>query len=142
MSIKIATIEDLDLVVSLAMKFAQASPYATYATEEDMRQLAKQIIEGPKENGIVLLYEDFGMIAGVARKFIYGYPYGATELAWWVDEDKRGTKAGVELLEAFEHWAKKVGCLYITMTSLDDQIGNYYEKKGYKLCERAYMKQI
>lgn len=140
--IRIATIEDLDVAVSLGMKFAQASPYVDYIDEPSVRAVLQEVIEGPQENGIVLLCEDYAMIFGVARKFIYGPITGATELAWWVNEDQRGTSVGKELFEAFEYWAKRVGCLTITMTSLDDQVGSYYEKKGYRLLERAYVKQI
>jgi GNAT superfamily N-acetyltransferase len=88
------------------------------------------------------------MIGGIIVPYIYDNYSQAIELCWWVDEDVRHTGLGKELLQAFEDWAKEEGCKYITMISLaapnqeHDQVGKVYEKLGYSLMERTYMKEI
>jgi GNAT superfamily N-acetyltransferase len=79
----------------------------------------------------------------MATPFPFG-PYSlATETAWWVEPDKRGSGLGLQLLQAFEYWAKeKAGAAMISMSSLDDKVGEMYTKQGYKLYERAYMKVL
>jgi GNAT superfamily N-acetyltransferase len=82
------------------------------------------------------------MLLAVASKSLFSPHKTATEIGWYVSPDERGKEAGKQLLEAFEYWAQKVGCKYITMISLDDRVGKFYEKKGYSLLERAYMKVL
>lgn len=140
--IKIATIEDIDIIVSMAMKFISESNYKNYGNEIALRALVERVLNAPDEDSIVLLYEDKGMIAGITSQFLFGTFKSATELAWWIDPEHRKSRLGSELLEAFEYWAKKVGCKLITMISIDDNVGKYYEKKGYVLQERTYTKEL
>lgn len=95
-----------------------------------------------KTKQIVLIYDDVGFLAGLATPSLFGDIRQATEMAWWVEPSERGKEAGGELLKAFEFWAKKVGCKLVTMISLNDKVGKYYEKNGYKLYERAYVKEV
>lgn len=140
--VRIATLEDLDLVVSLGMSFIETTKYKDIASEDKIRELSKKLIETPNEYSIILLYEDFGMLAATVVPFMFGPSIYATEIAWWVSPEKRKSNVGSELLEAFEYWANKVGCEFVTMVSLDDQVSKIYEKQGYKLFERTYLKGL
>jgi GNAT superfamily N-acetyltransferase len=142
MTVRIATVEDLDLVVSMSMKFATASAYKEYISEDKIRSLAEGFLKASKEQVIVLISEEDGMLIGIASPFLYGDVMSATEVVWWISPDNRGKKAGTELLEAFEFWAKKIGCKLMTVCCLDDRVGKYYETKGFSLYERAYLKEI
>lgn len=140
---KIATVEDLPEIMDFAMKFIAVTGYADYSDEATIEQLAKNLITGPQNISIILLKPGIGMLAGMSSPFVFGPHLIASEVAWWVEPDKRGQKDGEELVDAFEYWAKhKAGCTLITLTSLDDKVGKFYEKKGYKLHERAYMKNL
>jgi len=90
----------------------------------------------------IIFISEHGMLVGMLSEFIYGDCLIATELAWWVDPEYRGTSEGKELLTSFEGWAKDKGCKYITMISLDEGLGKYYEKCGYLLTERSYMREL
>lgn len=140
---KIATIEDHDEVLGMAMKFMSLTEYTEYSNEETISNLINTILTGEQNSMIILLKPGVGFLAGMSSPFVFGPHFIASEIAWWINEDKRKTGAGAELIEAFEYWAKNVaGCTLITLTGLDDDIGKFYEKKGYKLYERAYMKQL
>jgi RimJ/RimL family protein N-acetyltransferase len=140
---KIATLEDFNEIEEMAMKFIAQTGYTEYADVETISQLIYNILTGQQNEMIILLQPGVGMIAGMSTPFPFGPHLLASEIVWWINEDKRGSGEGKELIEAFEYWAKeKAGCTIVTMTSLDDNLGKYYEKKGYKLYERAYMKEL
>lgn len=142
MSVRIATAEDKDLVIQMANKFIASTEYAEQADADKISNMIDVFISSDGNDKLLILYDDIGMLAGIVTEFPFGKNRVATDVAWWVEPDERGKKAGKELLEAFEFWAKKVGCSMVTMVCLDDQLGKYYEKKGYRLFERAYMKEI
>lgn len=140
---KIATIEDFDEIKDMAMKFMSIVGYTEFMSEEFVSKLIHNILTGQQNEMIILLKSGVGMLAGMRSPFVFGPHNIASEIAWWVNEDKRGNGESVELIEAFEYWAKNIaGCTMITLTSLDDSVGKFYEKKGYKLYERAYMKAL
>lgn len=140
--IKIATMEDFALIRSMSIKFLEATDYKKYYNENKMDLLITDWLKSDNNIKIALLHGEDGMIGGCVNPFLFGNILTATEIAWWVEPEKRKTKVGKELLEAFEFWAKKVGCALIVMISIDDSLGYYYEKNGYKLFERSYMKEI
>jgi hypothetical protein len=141
--IKIATLEDLPEILEMGMKFVSKTGYDKYSDEQTIENLIRTVITGQQNEMIILLIPGVGFIGGQTSPFAFGPHLLASEIAWWINEDKRKSGAGIELIDAFEYWAKHVaGCTIITLTSLDDKVGKVYEKKGYKLHERAYMKEL
>jgi len=141
MTIRVATLEDLKTLEKMAFKFISVSPYAEMSDTNVIKDFILTLLKTPANQAIILI-GDGGMIGGITMPFLYGTGKMATEVAWWVDEDKRNTGLGKELIEAFEYWAEKAGCKFITMVSLDEDLGKYYEKRGYTLHERSYLKVI
>ncbi len=140
---KIADLPDLKEIADMSMDFMSKTGYAGYSDRESIEQLISDMINAPDHEKIILIEPGVGFLAGISSKFIFGTGRIASEVAWWINEDKRGTGVGKELINAFEYWAKNVaGCTLISMTSIDEDVGKLYEKNGYKLYERAYMKVI
>ena len=140
---KVATTEDSQEIVDMAMKFMATTGYTEYSNEETITQLVNNILTGKQNEMIILLEPGVGFLAGMSSPFVFGPHLIASEIAWWIEPDKRQNGVGAELVDAFEYWAKNVAnCTVITLTSLDDSVGKFYEKKGYALHERAYMKQL
>lgn len=140
---KIATHEDFEEIKSMSMEFLTHTGYTEYSNEETISNLINNLLSGKQNEMIILLEPGAGMLVGMSSPFVFGPHFIASEIAWWVNPDKRDTGIGNELIQAFEYWAKNIaGCTLITLTSLDDSVGKFYEKKGYKLHERAYMKEL
>lgn len=137
---RIATMEDYSIVLNMAKKFVNSIDYGKYSNEAKMEAIVRDFLTS--DGKVCILYADIGMIAGLVNPFVFGDDLVATEIAWWIEPEHRGNHVGVDLLNAFEGWAKDVGCSLVTMISLDDRLGAYYERTGYKLYERAYMKDI
>jgi len=141
--VKIATLEDLPEIADMSMKFIATTGYAFFSDRETIERLIANLITGEQNEKIIIFQPGVGFLAGCATPFLFGPHLLATEIAWWVEPDKRGSGAGAEFLSAFEYWAKeKAGCSMINMVCLDDGLSRFYEDKGYKLYERAYMKVL
>jgi GNAT superfamily N-acetyltransferase len=140
MNIRIADTKDIPSILEMAKKFISTTKY-TY-DEGVIEHLVTSLLAADKTLAIILI-SDGGFIAGVSNQFVFGLHRQATELAWWVEPEARSKGVGKELLDAFEYWAQNVAkCKTVTMVSLDDELGKYYEKNGYELFERAYMKEF
>lgn len=149
--IKIATLEDLPGVLNVVKNFFDNSPFNGLAEFDPSiaSDTAKNIILGPKENGVVLIYITGGVVkgilAGLAHQMMFSKDKVATELCWWVDEDAR-SKESLDLIEAYEFWAEKVGCTITTMANLTGETGErldkYYKRRGYTPLETAYGKKV
>lgn len=138
MYVRIAKAEDFDEAFDLAWKFISEA-YGEFADEQKCRDLVVRLIE---DDDKVFLLREGGFCAGVINQFILGNKRMAVELGWYVDPSKRGTGIGKALMNGFEDWATIMDCDLVSMISIDDEIGDYYEKRGYKLYERTYMKEL
>jgi GNAT superfamily N-acetyltransferase len=139
--LRIARPEDFDLIKGMILKFAENSPIADQVSEDKLSALIENFISNGQDK-IILLHGEAGLIAGMVTPFIYGNGLVATELVWWVEPDKRKSSVGKELLKAFEFWANKIGCKFVVMSSLDEEVGKFYEKNNYVLRERSYIKGL
>lgn len=142
MSLRLATLEDYDIVMSMTKKFAASIELSDYVEEEKLIALVTDFLTTSDDLKIVLLYEDKGMLAAFIQPFTLGSVPMAVEFAWWVEPDARKAGAGKALAEAYEFWAKKLGAKLSTMACYDEQTGKFYEKNGYRLSERAYIKEL
>ena len=142
MGLRVADREDSELIVEMAMKFLNSTRYAVLMSEEQIKSVVDFFLISPNDKSIIFLYDKIGMLVGTTSPLLFSGPPIATEIAWWVNPEDRGTNVGKELLDAFENWAKYMGCKAVTMSCLDDRVGKFYEKNGYVLSERAYIKDL
>jgi len=148
MNLKLATLDDLPDVVRLAEAFAHESPYASETITGEIEQFAKDLLRDPTK-GIVVLYvkdgKPVGLIGGIITKMLMSQSLIATELMWYVEPEHRGSRKSLALKEAFEFWGRKMGAKFIAMSSLlqsNPSIERYYDRTGYKLQEKAYLKVV
>lgn len=141
-NLRIATMEDIDLVVNLTCKALDSTNYKSLYERDTVTQLAQRFLSSGLNECVILLYEDHGLLAGVCSPFIFGVENVATEVGIWLEPNKRGKQAGKELLEAFEFWAKQLNCKLITLSAVDEKMKKYFEDKGYVLYEQAMVKEV
>ena len=138
MGLRQATLDDLELITDMGMKFAVMSPYKDFCLYTVMREVIYTCIQ----TGGCFVYDEKGFIMGHINKFVYGVDALASELGWWVEPPYRGEGVGAELIAAFEKWAYDNGARAVAMISLDEEVGAYYVKRGYRLCEHTYFKEF
>lgn len=143
--IRLAQESDLDSLMVMCKSFFDVSGYAkeTEFNETNMEGLLLQLIA----NECIVTDGKDGVLAFVVFPMFMNHSHlVAQELFWWVNEDKRGTKLGVELLEKAEEQAKKLGANQMLMLSLSELNGNkvnrLYESKGYTQREVTYMRSL
>lgn len=111
--------------------------------EEKVKKIIAKWLVAPTDEKICLLHGKDGMLAGFIAPFLLGQASIATEITWWVKPSARKKNVGAELVNAFEYWAKKLGCVYVTMSCYaDNDIGDFYKSIGYELHEKAYIKEL
>ena len=132
----------------MARAFHEASPYnGLEFSEEKCNGLFQSYLAGDKKSLVIILAVDegpYGMIIGLSDSLPFSLDRVAMELAWWVDEDKRGSRDSLLLFKAYEDWALRVGAKIKQMAMLDDvtNLAAFYEKQGYRPAERSYIKEI
>jgi len=151
-SLRLATLDDYIDFDRFAYSFYLSSPfYPTIPYNADKtRSVLDLAVSSQYRDAVVLLYIDHelpvGMIVGLASSTPFSDDKIASELAWWVDPEYRGTRGSIELVYAYEEWARRVGCKHVTMALLpsltNPKVEAYYERLGYHKTEISYLKEL
>jgi RimJ/RimL family protein N-acetyltransferase len=144
LTLKLAEASDYNDVIRMAKAFHEASPYKGLSFDEDKcKELFQKYLLGDRRSLIIILAGNYGMIIGFCDSLPFSSDRVAVELAWWVDEDKRGSRDSLLLFKAYEDWALRVGAKIKQMAMLDDvtNLAAFYEKQGYRPAERSYIKE-
>ena len=151
LNLKIATLEDLEDIVDLMVSFKVESPYSTLST--DILKIRTTVLDylnkDKKESIILLSYSKdlkdkgpIGIIVGSIQEFPFSLDKQAYEHIWYVLPKYRKNKVGLELYEAFEYWATRLGVKVIHSAYPNKDLEEFYVSKGYKPLERVYYKII
>ncbi|MBP6203361.1 MAG: GNAT family N-acetyltransferase [Azonexus sp.] len=149
-TIRAATPDDIDTLVEMGREFFASAPYSRFIAYDP--DSIRDAVIGMVQFGCALVAEAGGQIVG----FIVGHmaptwfnrsQWVATEFAWWVAPDHRGSTAGVRLLQAFEAWGVSRGAVAVVMSDLilDDggaPAGRIFDRLGYAVVERSHAKGI
>ena len=140
--------KDIPALVAMSKTFWQ---HTAYKSEEFKNESVEAMLHATIKDELCLVYD----VNGKAEGFICGVkgPLMAnfdvcigTELAWWVNEDHRNSRGGIDLLKAIEKRAKELGIKYWNMcymqSSMPASIKRIYESMGYKESESLYMRVL
>ncbi|MET0721030.1 MAG: GNAT family N-acetyltransferase [Tardiphaga sp.] len=96
---------------------------------------------------VCLVHDVEGTAQGVLMAAYAEHPFGPVRLAretvWWIEPEYRGLGA-VKMLDAYELWARANRCAFIGMAGMGDDpdVGRLYQRRGYLVAERHYLKAI
>lgn len=146
MAVRHATDRDLDAVALIGLRFLAASPYASllHAEHSELVDRLRLLLQA---RGVVLIVEHEGEIRGALVGQLMSVWFASScigvELGWWVDQELRGTAAGVRLLWQFEDWCREQGASCVVLSDLVfAPAGPLFERLGYRLVERSHVKEI
>lgn len=137
--IRQATSDDLPRLMAVAAQFWALTPWSDMGIERDDIAICSTL-ENAIENGSCFV-GDKGVIFGFMGP-VWAAPQNkiAVELAWW------GMGEGMELLAAFEQWAKDEGAIGVQMSTLGSASDARTEEKlikaGYRVSERGLFKGL
>jgi hypothetical protein len=83
-----------------------------------------------------------GILAATAEPMLFNKTKIACELIWWIEPEFRRSRAAEKMRQAYEFWAKKVGCTSCSVVDHEDTLDKYYTRKGYERRETAYLKVL
>jgi len=143
--IRLATLEDMPQLLRMGESFFDASGYRDITTfnKDDSENLLINLI-----NKGWLLTDGESAFLGflVFPMFMNTDTFIAQELFWWVDEDKRNTGIGIEILKKAEDIAKEQGAIIMMMLSLKkldgEKVNKLYQSLGYEEREQSYMRLL
>jgi GNAT superfamily N-acetyltransferase len=140
--------------MDMARKFYETTPYHGVVDYDDskMSDVIISLLENPTERIAILAIDDktgepVGMLCGQVGETLFNRKRVASELAWWIDPDHRSSRVSIELINAFEYWAKhKARCEYVQLATVEtdqvERISKFYNRKNYNIYERCFLKVI
>lgn len=87
-----------------------------------------------------------GLPAGILMAHAFDHPFGAGmcsfETVWFIADNARG-RGSLRMLDAYEDWARSLGCVYACMASLAiNDVSRIYTRRGYAPVETHFMKAL
>lgn len=133
---------ELPTLAEKAVRFTEASPSVKIVPE-----LFEAYWQGLYSAGVGLIFVTDDLTGALGAMTMADPNDGeltAIEIFWFVEPESRGR--GMDLMKAFEDWAKMIGCKRITiahmMDSFPERLNKIYRRKGYLPLEIHYRKEL
>lgn len=141
--------EDFAAVLPMAEKFYKSTDYYSGGMDFDIPSILEYYIL-MLTSGFIMVAEEEEKLVGMLGCLITPFQLNrnhlmCTEAMWWVEPDYRGLSVAKDLKAASEKEAKEQGCTKIVMSSLrtsPEIVDQWYEKSGYVLTEKAFMRGL
>ncbi len=145
--IRNATKADVAELVRMGREFVGASPFGALGLSDESRERVIRGLLGQFARVIDLEGEIVGaLLGGLGPAWGDEQRMIATEMAWWVAPQFRGSVAAVRLLHQFRDWAQAQGAVGVSLSELVldgvGSLGALPERLGYRLAERSYFLEI
>lgn len=150
--LRFAEEKDIKSVLVMLLKFIIESPYKDDEVEpEVILKMLEEHLKGPKDEKmfLVAVNEDdipIGVLLCLITNHIFNKTLVANELIWWVEHEYRKSKAGIDLIEAFEFWGKKLKVSQLKMSTCEGPmrrlIERFYKSKKYSFVEKYFVKDL
>lgn len=158
MTIREATLADVDRLVVMAGRFLDETPYGTLLTRSDaaiaelvrlVLTLGVGLVAEARVTGTFLKVDPgvesalVGMLGVVAVPHPLSGDLYADEIVWWVEPEFRHGSIGPRLLAAAEDWATRRGLPLLKMVAPHDSaVGTFLAHRGYAPVESAWVKRL
>lgn len=145
-----ARLSDLPQLIELAKSLTAGSPMEALSVdyEKARANIEKAIISDQKEWLALVSHVDdepVGVLVAYCFEPIFSRKKLAVEVFWYLDPEYRVGRRGIEMMEAYEYWAKLVGCevvQYGWLVSSPEGMKKLYERSGAELAEHVYYKTL
>lgn len=105
---------------------------------------ADALFRAHMERGLILVAGEPARGVLMASTFEHPFDAGkwAKETVWYIAPEARGRSA-LQMLDAYETWAREQGCVTIGMASLaTNDVSRIYERRGYAPAETHFVKSL
>lgn len=153
MTIRAATLADMDELIDLIKEFKDDTPYADQIISDEhfVTFLTHYLTPRPAEHIVLVLEKNneiVGLIAGAITAGLHFFSENkvAGELAWYVSPAHRNGTGPIRLLHAYEDWAELMGCTKVSLSVLETEhrptLSKMYRKLGYNSVEETFVRDI
>jgi len=144
--IRKATKDDLLGILVLAKEFSAEAPKTHKWNLNKTTNFLVSALENSNMEIFVCVKDDqiVGAIVCLITEMYMSNTVVASELAWFVSKEIRGTKAALSLLKTFEDWGRSKGVDYLGMADIEgiNNLSKLYTKLGYSIAETTYLKEV
>ena len=145
--LRLAKVSDLDELLAVILEHVAQIPNGPPPDEEHILKVWRDLIEAPREQAIVILYEVEGVvrgfIGGIVNPNVFTKAKICVELGYYISQEYSSIKAYRELLDTYESWAKEVAKAdYVAGATYNERFGIVYERRGYHRTEVSYLKEL
>lgn len=142
MDVRFATAEDRDRVVMLLRESHEAAGFTFPFQAAYADLLFQQHMASPMACVLIAGSQAQGLLMACAFEHPFGAGCIAKETVWFITPEARG-RGAVKMLDAYEAWARSVGCVSVGMASLaTNDVSSLYERRGYRAVETHFMKSL
>ena len=149
LTVSFANEDELDKVVDYLEKTHSFTQVSVPFDKEVTRNVAQVLYDSRYSEGMILTVQHKENIVGifVAMKapYLFAQGYNAVEVFFFIDKNARHRNLSVYLLEIYEGWCKKTGCVEASLTLRNESpetVEKLYTHKGYKYREKFFVKDI
>ena len=145
-----ATKDDKLTFAFLADTFLRESKYSLKMNPDKLLTNFDNVVsQDPEESSVSIFLLEVdgrveGMLVGATSESLFSDDTLAVEIAWYVSPDHRDGRKAYKLMNEYEKWAKEKGCTFVTMMDIHGlaSLEELYNRKGYSLTEKTYVKEI
>ncbi|MBP2550166.1 uncharacterized membrane protein YdcZ (DUF606 family) [Neorhizobium galegae] len=142
MSVRHASLDDRDRVVALLRESHAAAGFTFPFQAAFADRLFQQHLASPLACVLVAGDPVLGILLAVAYEHPFGAGRMAKETVWFVSPKARG-RLGLAMLDAYEAWAKSIGCTSAGMASLaSNDVSRIFKRRGYAPIETHFAKPL
>jgi GNAT superfamily N-acetyltransferase len=148
--IRFAEERDVEVICRMSKDFSAQLPHPLNYDEDKAAGWVNLLLT-PTERRMMLVSEEDTTVTGFIAAFIeeafFSQDLVAHELAWWVDPPYRHLRDSIRLLEAYEFWARKMGCRSVGLAVIngwenEDKLKAFHKRRGFRCVEHAYLKDL
>lgn len=138
--------DDLFEFVVLVKKFANEA-YKQFPVDKEVT--SHNFLQGITDpNFLFLVAEDEGEVVGIfvgyATTPLFSSVKTSAEMGFYLHPDHRDGRTALKMIQEYEKWARSQGCKSAALMDVHDfnDLRSFYERKGYKLKEKSYLKEF
>lgn len=146
MIIRKAVLQDKPTVIDMVKDFLKES---NMPLKPDLKQISEGfdiMLDNPSALMLVVQKEDrvVGVLGALLAPSFFSTETSAVELLWYMQPDARDGRAALRLINHYETWAKNKGVRIVAMNDTHNlaDLQKLYERKGYQLKEKTYIKVL
>jgi GNAT superfamily N-acetyltransferase len=135
------SVDRLKEVLSLCIAMQKEGDFSSvpFDIEVAANSIVNLVINNPNGFGMLALDDDghpVGMISGSVNPYLFSRGSVASDFAWYVKPEFRGSRISLRLLKSFTEWAKERGAdnLYMGVSTnvTADRTGEVLKRRGFE----------